>query len=59
VLRAEIDRVPVSAQKAERLQRVSGGNYTSNYSTGSFCMHTGPSVFILANFGSRPDAAVQ
>jgi hypothetical protein len=38
----------------ERPQRVSGGNYTSNHSTGSFCTHSGPSVFILANFANRP-----
>jgi hypothetical protein len=37
-----------------RPERVNGGNYTSNHSTGSFCTHTGPSVFIMPNFGSRP-----
>ena len=41
-----------------RLQRVSGGNYNSKHVAGGFRAHTGPSLFILANFGSRPGADV-
>ena len=42
----------------ERPLRVSGGNYNPKHSAGCFWAHTGPSVFILANFGSRPQAYV-
>ena len=41
----------------EKLQRplwVSGGNYNANHVAGGFRGHTGPSLLILANFGSRP-----
>ena len=37
---------------------VSGRNYIVKHLAGCFQVHTGPSLFILANFGTRPEAAI-
>jgi len=39
--------------------RVSGGNYNAKRVAGGFRGHTAPPVLALANFGSRPEAAIQ
>jgi hypothetical protein len=49
-------RLAVSSIKIARLLWVRGEKYNAKILTGSFRLHTGPSDFILANFGTRPIA---
>jgi len=51
---------PFSSQGdvCDRQQWVTSRHFTSIFSTGGFLALTGPSVFILANFGSRPEGAI-
>jgi len=41
----------------DRLLWVNSRNYNANIVIGGFRLHTGPSLFRLANFGKRPEGA--
>jgi hypothetical protein len=51
-------RDPIRAS-SERLLRVNGRNYSANIVAGGFRLYTGPSLLCLADFASRPQAAIQ